>query len=87
MRDLTIDLRKLKKPEQLHEMIARELSFPDYYGKNLDALYDLLSVYPETLRIMVLKDPSEEESGWHALRWNSPRSADSPSASGHGPPA
>lgn len=25
-----------------HEYIARELSFPDYYGSNFDALYDCL---------------------------------------------
>lgn len=25
-----------------HDYLAEELNFPDYYGKNLDALYDCL---------------------------------------------
>lgn len=29
--------------ERLHQDLARELSFPDYYGRNLDALDDCLS--------------------------------------------
>lgn len=29
--------------EELHEQIRTELSFPDYYGANLDALYDALT--------------------------------------------
>ena len=29
--------------ETLHDEIARQLNFPDYYGRNLDALWDVLS--------------------------------------------
>lgn len=28
--------------EMLHDLLAKELMLPDYYGRNLDALYDLL---------------------------------------------
>lgn len=35
--------------EGLHERLQRELGFSDYYGKNLDALYDELSVYPDAV--------------------------------------
>lgn len=29
--------------ELIHEYIAKSMDFPDYYGKNLDALYDCLT--------------------------------------------
>lgn len=32
----------IKNREELHTVIAKGLNFPSYYGKNLDALYDIL---------------------------------------------
>ena len=33
----------LRGGEDFHEILARELSFPPYYGRNLDALHDCLT--------------------------------------------
>ena len=30
-------------PRAAHEVIAAAMDFPDYYGKNLDALWDMLT--------------------------------------------
>ena len=38
---------------QLHEVLAKELEFPSYYGKNLDALYDVLTDMCEEVLISV----------------------------------
>lgn len=38
-----IDGKEIKNREQLHTILAKNLKFPAYYGKNLDALYDVLS--------------------------------------------
>lgn len=38
-----LDCDMMKERVQAHEYIARVLSFPEYYGKNLDALYDCLT--------------------------------------------
>lgn len=35
----------------LHRCFSEPLNFPAYYGTNLDALYDMLSTYPEPVRI------------------------------------
>ena len=39
----TLNCEKLLFPDQAHEYLARTLALPDYYGKNLDALYDCLA--------------------------------------------
>ena len=39
--------------EQIHDSLAAQLDFPSYYGKNLDALYDVLSVYSDEAAIII----------------------------------
>lgn len=39
----TIDLAKVDSIEKLHARLKRALRLPDYYGANLDALYDVLT--------------------------------------------
>lgn len=43
MKNLTLDFKKFMTPREAHEYIAKNLDFPDHYGKNLDALYDCLT--------------------------------------------
>lgn len=43
MKKALLDTLFVKDINQLHEEIAKVLKFPDYYGKNLDALYDCLT--------------------------------------------
>ena len=38
----------------LHDLLAEKFAFPAYYGRNLDALYDLLSAYPERITVTVI---------------------------------
>lgn len=40
--DYTIDLSGVQDKAALHDLLARSLPLPDYYGRNLDALYDCL---------------------------------------------
>ncbi len=37
-----INGKSIKNKAHLHEVLARGLDFPPYYGKNLDALFDIL---------------------------------------------
>ena len=43
MKKVIIDCEKLLQKEQAHLYLAEALEFPDYYGKNLDALFDCLT--------------------------------------------
>ena len=41
--EYTIDALKVKERKEAHEYLKEVFDFPEYYGKNLDALYDCLS--------------------------------------------
>ena len=46
--------REIADKDELHGSIAQQLDFPDYYGGNLDALYDVLSTSAEPCRIIIM---------------------------------
>ena len=43
---VTLDCTMMTGPDEIHDLFAKELDFPAYYGRNLDALYDVLSTCP-----------------------------------------
>jgi len=43
MKHVTIDCTALVDEKSVHDTFAQALDFPAYYGRNLDAMYDLLS--------------------------------------------
>ena len=64
MRTIKLDLEKMSSLPALHKYLHQALELPEYYGANLDALYDCLaklqnlqsSSFPvrlETLNILV----------------------------------
>lgn len=55
-------------PRAAHEALARALSFPEYYGHNLDALHDCLTELPDTQ--LVIEDcapASERLENWEGF--------------------
>ncbi len=44
MKKIVLDGKKMTSVEETHAYIKEKLTLPDYYGMNLDALWDLLSV-------------------------------------------
>lgn len=47
MKHVTIDCTVMVDEKSVHDAFAQALDFPAYYGRNLDAMYDLLSSCPE----------------------------------------
>lgn len=57
-----IDCSGISDAKQLHQCLARFLHFPEWYGHNLDALYDCLTELPSPIRLSF--------SGWdHHAPW------------------
>jgi len=53
----TIDCSALADKAAFHTALAQTLSFPPYYGGNLDALYDMLTSARQTELILLDLDP------------------------------
>ncbi len=48
-----IDGSAICSRDELHDALARQLALPDYYGRNLDALFDCLTDIREDSDIVV----------------------------------
>lgn len=67
MKRILIDGRSCRDKQTLHQQLKDQLVFPDYYGKNLDALYDMLSTTQEEVEIGFLnKDELHGNLGSYA---------------------
>lgn len=51
---IELDGKKMLNKELTHEYIKWKLKLPEYYGKNLDALWDILSTFDKDIRIIFL---------------------------------
>lgn len=62
MKKVLLDLRNVETTDQVHDLLAQHLDFPDYYGRNLDALHDLLTEITADTCIGVFAPAMPEES-------------------------
>ena len=51
MDEKIIDCSAIRTKEDLHRLFREALSFPEWYGNNLDALYDCLTECKRTARL------------------------------------
>lgn len=54
MKRCLIDGNDIRSKRLLHERLAQELGFPEYYGANFDALYDCLTDIHEETAITII---------------------------------
>ena len=63
MKTITLNFRDCKYFEQVHDVLKEAFDFPEYYGRNLSALWDCLDDYCENdtkIIITGIKEMPEE---------------------------
>lgn len=58
MKQISLDGNVLADASFVHDYLKQQLEFPDYYGKNFDALYDCLTDLDGVE--ITIKTPSED---------------------------
>lgn len=66
MKKVVLDCEKLLRRKEAHLYLAEMLDFPDYYGKNLDALYDCLTEMGECTIVLEGEDILRESEDYGA---------------------
>lgn len=61
MTTCVLDGNVVLNKEILHEMLAEQLAFPAWYGKNLDALYDCLTDITEDTEIVIFNEEALQD--------------------------
>jgi len=62
MKIVILDAKKMLEKVKMHEYLAKKFDLPEYYGKNLDALFDCLCEINEPTLIK-LKNESALDNG------------------------
>lgn len=70
MRKITLDIEKMRNLPMLHKYLHTALALPEYYGANLDALYDCLTEISEPTELVVPKKVADEAYlGWYGQQF------------------
>ena len=70
MRKIILDIEKMRSLPMLHKYLHTALALPEYYGANLDALYDCLTEITESTELVVPKKVADEAYlGWYGQQF------------------
>ena len=76
--ELIIDGSALPEAAAVHDLFTRALDLPEWYGRNLDALYDVLTERGEPLRLLVRNREALAEYAEVLLRTLAEAAAENP---------
>ena len=65
MNEIIIDLREVNTKQEFHKLLSSKLGFPDWYGNNWDAFWDMITdteivTMPNRLTLLGFKELSEK---------------------------
>ena len=70
MRKIILDIEKMRSLPMLNKYLHTALALPEYYGANLDALYDCLTEIAESTELVVPKKVADEAYlGWYGQQF------------------
>lgn len=67
MEEKIIDCNQIQTKEDLHRIFRETLSFPEWYGNNLDALHDCLTEIKGKVRLLAW-ETAETRLGTYGLK-------------------
>ncbi len=62
MKTTILNGKRMRYNKSTHDYLKRKLQFPDYYGNNLDSLWDLLTTIGNPIEIVLLNSESIYEN-------------------------
>lgn len=60
MKEIILNVSKFKNESDIHRYLKEQLNFPEYYGNNLDALYDVLTDINDKITFRLKTEKSSE---------------------------
>ena len=64
MAEIVLDGLEIRSVEEVHDRFAQALALPEWYGRNLDALFDCLTDLGEPVTVRLLhREALEEQLG------------------------
>ena len=70
MRKINLDIEKMRSLPMLHKYLHTSLALPEYYGANLDALFDCLTELAEPTELVVPRQVADEAYlGWYGQQF------------------
>lgn len=64
MQEILLDERDFSSLADVHELLADQLDFPDYYGQNLAALWDCLGDLSDPVTFIVYRADAGQQRDW-----------------------
>lgn len=64
MKRINLDFSRCEDRSDVHAYLKEQFGFPDYYGNNLDALYDVLGDIAEDMDIVFAEDEDGSCGEW-----------------------
>lgn len=65
MKKYIFDRNEFKWAEEFYDLIQKEMELPDWFGKNADALWDMLTGYVDTPCEIILKNFTGKENDYN----------------------